>query len=410
MELEAVDLTDASLFLAERHHEVLAELRRRDPVHWHPDGGNRGGFWCITRHADVVAVNRDADTFISGRGVTIADGPEEGAGSGNEGALLPLLDAPVHTRQRRIVSRGFTARTIALLEGQLAERARVIVDAVADRGRCDFVTDIASELPLQAIAGLLGIPEEDHHRIVRWGDQLIGVDDPEFQGDVGAQLSTLAEMTAYAAELRAQRLAEPRDDLITLLTSAEVDGTALSESEFGELFLLLAIAGHETTRNSAAQGIRALAERPEQLAVLAADPSPARLARAVEEILRWACPVMHFRRTATRDIELGGRLIRQGDRVVMWYVSANRDEAVFQDPFLFDIDRHPNDHLSFGGGGPHYCIGAPLGRLELRVLLHEVVTRLPDLRLYGPPELLRSNFVAGVKHLPIRFGLPPVGR
>jgi cholest-4-en-3-one 26-monooxygenase len=404
--LEAVDLTDASLFLDERHHEVLTELRRRDPVHWHPDRGSRGGFWCITRHADVVTVNRDADTFVSGRGVTIADGPDTPDDEGRASALLPLLDAPVHTRQRRIVSRGFTARTIALLEDQLTWRARTIVDAVVDKGRCDFVTDIASELPLQAIAGLMGIPPEDHHRIVRWGDQLIGVEDPEFEGDVDAQLSTLAEMTAYAAELRAQRLVEPRDDLITHLTSAQVDGASLSESEFGELFLLLAIAGHETTRNAAAQGIRALAERPEQLAALTADPSPERLARAVEEILRWACPVMHFRRTATRDVEIGGRQIRQGDRVVMWYVSANRDEAVFEDPFRFDIDRHPNDHLSFGGGGPHYCLGAPLGRLELRVLLHEIVTRLPDLRLDGPPELLRSNFVAGVKHLPIRFGRP----
>jgi cholest-4-en-3-one 26-monooxygenase len=407
MDIEAVDLTDPSLFLTERHHEVLAELRRRDPVHWHPDSS--GGFWCVTRHADVVAVNRDAETFISGRGVTIAEAPP-GSGTKRDGALLPLLDAPVHTRQRRIISRGFSPRTIALLENQLTERAGAIVDAVIDRGRCDFVTDIASQLPMQAIADLMGIPPEDHQRIVRWGDQLIGIDDPEYQGDVGAQIATVDAMTSYAAELRAQRMIEPRDDLITHLNSAEVDGAALSESEFGELFLLLAVAGHETTRNSAAHGIRALAERPDQLAALAADPSPARLARAVEEILRWSCPVMHFRRTAVRDVEIGGRRVREGDRVVMWYVSANRDEAVFEDPFRFDIDRHPNDHVSFGGGGPHYCLGAHLGRLELRVLLREVVTRLPDLRLDGPPEILRSNFVAGIKHLPILFGPPPASR
>jgi cholest-4-en-3-one 26-monooxygenase len=406
MDLDEVDLTDPSLFREERHHEVLAELRRADPVHWHLDPRG-GGFWCLTRHAEVVAANRDTETFISGRGVTLQDAPAEGAGTG--GALLPLLDPPAHTRQRRIVSRGFTPRTIALLETHLAERARHIVDAVVDRGHGDFVTDIATELPMQAIAGLVGIPPEDHHLIVRWGNQLIGLDDPEYDGDVEVQLGTFAEMATYAAELRRQRLAEPRDDLITHLTSVEIDGTALSETEFGELFLLLTIAGHETTRNAAAHGIRALAERPDQLAALAADPSPERLGRAVEEILRWATPVMHFRRTATRDVEMAGRTIREGDRVVMWYVSANRDEAVFADPFRFDIDRYPNEHVTFGGGGPHFCIGAPLARLELRILLAEVLTRMPGIRLAGPAQLLNSTFVAGIKHLPISWNPPPAG-
>jgi cholest-4-en-3-one 26-monooxygenase len=238
----------------------------------------------------------------------------------------------------------------------------------------------------------------------------VGIDDPEYGGDADAQLGAIVEMTAYAAELRRQRLAEPRDDLITRLTSVEHDGTALTEDEFGELFLLLTIAGHETTRNAAATGVRLLAAHPDQLAALRADPSPERLGRAIEEILRWACPVMCFRRTAARDVELGGRTVRQGDRVVMWYVSANFDEAVFADPFRFDIDRHPNDHVSFGGGGPHFCIGGPLARLELRVLLHEVVTRLPDLTVDGPVELLRSTFVAGVKKLPVSWGPPSASR
>jgi cholest-4-en-3-one 26-monooxygenase len=401
MRIEDVDLTDPSLFVEERHHEALALLRRSDPVHWHLDGAG-GGFWCVTRHADVVTVNRDAETFISGRGVTLADAPDSGTGAG--GGLLPLLDPPAHTRQRRIVSRGFTPRAIAALETQLTERARRIVDAVVDRGRCDFVADVASELPMQAIADLIGIPPEDHHRIAGWGNALVGIDDPEYGGDADAQLGAIVEMTAYAADLRRRRLAEPRDDLITRLTSVEHDGTALTEDEFGELFLLLTIAGHETTRNAAATGVRLLAAHPDQLAALRADPSPERLGRAIEEILRWACPVMCFRRTASRDVELGGRSVRQGDRVVMWYVSANFDEAVFADPFRFDIGRHPNDHVSFGGGGPHFCIGGPLARLELRVLLHEVVTRLPDLTVDGPVELLRSTFVAGVKSMPVSWG------
>jgi cholest-4-en-3-one 26-monooxygenase len=401
MDLDEVDLTDPSLFLAERHHDVLAELRRNDPVHWQARPG-RPGIWHVTRHADVVAVNRDTETFISGHGVTLDDSPTDGPGGGGS-ALLPLLDPPHHTRPRRILSRGFTPRSIALLEDHLAAMARRVVDDVADRGRCDFVTDVATELPLQAIAELVGVPLEDRQRIVEWGNQLVGIDDPDHQGDLSVQLAAFTEMTEYAAGLRRQRRADPRDDLITRLTTIEVDGTTLTEQEFGELFLLLTIAGNETTRNVAAHGIRALASNPDQLAALAADPSPERLGRAVEEVLRWATPVMYFRRTATRDVELGGRRIRSGDRVVMWYVSANRDEEVFEDPFRFDVDRHPNDHVSFGGGGAHHCVGAPLGRLELRLLLHEVATRLGGLALDGPVEILRSNFVAGIKHLPVRW-------
>jgi cholest-4-en-3-one 26-monooxygenase len=402
MVLDDLDLNDPQLFADERHHAAFTELREVDPVHWQERRDGGPGFWNLTLHADVVAANRDTERFISSRGVTLAPPTDPPTEMADGGALLPILDAPVHTRQRRTISRGFTPRAVAALEAQLADRARRIVDAVAAQGRCDFVADIATVLPLAAISDLVGIPDEDHERVVRWGNQVLGFDDPEYAGGAG-QLETMVEMIDYAAELRRARMADPRDDLATRLSTTEVDGEMLSDVEFGQLFFLLAVAGNETTRNAAAHGVRALAAHPDQLAALRDDPTPTRLERAVEEVLRWSTPVLHFGRTTSCEVELGGRTIGAGERVVLWYASANRDEAVFDDPFRFDIDRHPNDHVSFGGGGPHFCLGASLARLELRVLLAEVATRLPDLTLAGPPELLRSTFVSGVKRLPVRW-------
>jgi cholest-4-en-3-one 26-monooxygenase len=300
------------------------------------------------------------------------------------------------------VSKGFSPRTLHLIEDHLAVKARTIVDSVIDRGSCDFVTDVAAELPLQAIAELVGVPEEDRRKIFGWGNAMTGIDDPEFGGDVGAATQASAQMMGYADELRRRRAADPRDDIVTLLTGAnEADG--LSDAELAVFFLLLVVAGNETTRNATSHGMRALIENPAELDKLRHDPSPERMTRAVEEILRWASPILYFRRTPTRDVELRGRTLKAGDRVVLWYASANRDAEAFADPYRFDVDRSPNDHVTFGGGGPHFCLGASLARMELRLIFTELVTRMAHISFAGDVEMLRSNFVAGIKHMPIRW-------
>lgn len=403
MKLEDVNLLDPDVFREGRHHEMFAVLRREDPVHWHPEPDGPG-FWCITRHADLVTVNRDYEVFSSAeQGVNI---PDIAPGDEMVREMMLIMDPPRHTRYRLLVNKGFTPRMVGLIEDHLRAKARAIVDAVCERGRCDFVADIASELPLQAIAELMGVPLEDRRKLFEWSNRLVGFDDPEFQGSREDGRHAAAEVYLYANQLAAQRRAEPRDDIVSRLIAAEIDGDRLSEAEFDMFFLLLAVAGNETTRNATAHGMKALIEHPDQYAALVADPGL--VDSAVEEILRWATPVLHFRRTARRDYELGGRTIRAGDKVVMWHISANRDETVFEDPFRFDIRRSPNDHIAFGGGGPHYCLGANLARMELRLIFRELVTRLPDLTLDGEVEYLRSNFIGGIKRMPVRFTPAPV--
>jgi cholest-4-en-3-one 26-monooxygenase len=400
--LEDVDLLDPDVFREGRHHEMFALLRREDPVHWHPEPDGPG-FWCITRHADLVTVNRDWEVFSSAeQGVNI---PDIAPGDEMVREMMLVMDPPRHTRYRLLVNKGFTPRMVGLLEDHLRAKARAIVDNVCERGSCDFVADIASELPLQAIAELMGVPQEDRHRLFEWSNRLVGFDDPEFQGSREDGLHAAVEVYTYANQLAARRRDDPRDDIVTRLINAEIDGDRLSEAEFDMFFLLLAVAGNETTRNATAHGMKALIEHPDQYAALVANPDL--VDSAVEEILRWATPVLHFRRTARRDYELGGRTIRAGDKVVMWHISANRDETVFEDPFRFDIRRSPNDHIAFGGGGPHFCLGANLARMELRLIFRELVTRLPDLTLDGEVEFLRSNFIGGIKRMPVRFTPSP---
>jgi cholest-4-en-3-one 26-monooxygenase len=395
------DLLSPDVFRDRRHDEVFATLRDHDPVHWHVDSAGVG-FWCITKQPDVQMISRDPETFVSGLGFTLIDiDPEDLQGMMMK-QMLPGMDRPEHTRYRRIVSKGFSPRTLHLIEDHLAIKARTIVDVVIDRGSCDFVTDVAAELPLQAIAELVGVPEEDRRKIFAWGNAMTGIDDPEFGGDVRAATEASAEMMGYADELRRRRAADPRDDIVTLLTGAnEADG--LSDAELAVFFLLLVVAGNETTRNATSHGMRALIENPTELDKLRHDPSPERMIRAVEEILRWASPILYFRRTPTRDVELRGRTLKAGDRVVLWYASANRDAEAFADPYRFDVDRSPNDHVTFGGGGPHFCLGASLARMELRLIFTELVTRMSHIRFDGDVEMLRSNFVAGIKHMPIRW-------
>jgi cholest-4-en-3-one 26-monooxygenase len=294
---------------------------------------------------------------------------------------------------------------IGLLEQYLRNRSKLIVDNVIERGSCDFVVDLASELPLQAIAEIMGVPQEDRRLIFEWSNAMIGADDPEFQGGADGAQEASASLYAYVNDLAKQRRGDPHDDIVTKLINAEVDGEQLSELEFDMFMLLLSVAGNETTRNTTAWGMWALMQHPEQYASLR-DNLDTQLNPAVEEILRWASPVYHFRRTATAPAEIHGQEIAAGDKVVMWYISANRDESVFDDPFRFDITRDPNPHIAFGGGGPHFCLGAQLARMEIQVLFEELVKRAPRIEALGPPDRLRSNFIGGIKHLPVRFHAP----
>ncbi len=327
---------------------MFARLRTEDPVHWY-DNGDDHGYWCLTKHADVQMANRDTDTFTVTEGFTLIDVADDPLIATMMGEMLPGMDGERHSRYRRIVNRGFTPKTLRLIEDHLRLKAKVIVDHVIDNGRADFVDEIAAELPLQAICELVGVPDEDRRKIFAWGNAMTGIDDPNI-GDMDAGMAASADLMVYADALRAQRETDPKDDIITKLTQAAAGEEGLSDAELGMFFILLVVAGNETTRNATAHGMRALLEHREHFEKLRADPSPERIERAVEEILRWASPILHFRRTATRDVELRGKTIKAGDWVVLWYVSANRDEDAFADPFTFDVDRTPNDHVTFGGG------------------------------------------------------------
>jgi len=396
-----LDLLDLDMFQRGEQDEVFARLRREAPVSWqeHPHGR---GFWSVVQHGDVVTVNRDATLFSSELGSISLLGPDERAnavGVDTRGAMMIATDPPRHTRYRRLVNSGFTPRTMKAIEQSLAGRATNIIDLVIERGSCDFVTDVAAELPLQAIADIMGVPQEDRGRLFDWSNRMVGLDDPEYASTDGTVAS--AELYAYVNDLARQRRGDPRDDIVTALVNAEIEGDSLSEVEFDMFMLLLTLAGNETTRNSTSWGMWALIENPEQYALLRDRPDL--IDSAVEEILRWASPVLHFRRTATADTELHGQRIAKGDKVVMWHISANRDERVFAEPFRFDITRTPNNHVAFGGGGPHHCLGAYLARMQLRLMIGEIVARIPDMELAAKPELLRSNVLRGVKHMPVVF-------
>jgi len=410
MQLSDVNLLDRDKFTAGPPHDWFTWLRQNAPVfrHAEPDGGP--GFWVITKYDDVVAVNRNAKTFSSDqrRGGVVGleempiDAGNPFAAAEDAPALMLTLDPPEHTRYRKLVNKGFTPRMINALEVQIRETTARIVDEAVAKGETDFVLDVAAELPLQVIADLLGVPQEDRHNLFTWSNQMIaGGDDPEYvvaEEDLGG---AYVGMFMFAQQLAEQRKAEPKDDIVTTLLNAEVDGHSLSEMDFNMFFLLLAVAGNETTRNALSHGMNAFLEHPDEYRSLVDDPSLVN--SATEEVLRWASPVMYFRRNATEDIELHGQQIKEGDKVSIWYASANRDEDHFEDPFRFDIRRTPNDHIAFGGGGPHFCLGASLARMEIRVLLEELTARAPKIRALGPPDRLRSNFIGGIKHLPVEL-------
>ena len=369
MKLADVDLTDLDRFQRDEHHEMFAVLRAEDPVHWTPETDGPG-FWSITKHADVQTVNRDAETFSAeAGGITLLEPSQIEEGMDMRGKIMVMTDPPRHTRYRLLVNKGFTPRMIGLLESHLAYRAELIVDSVIERGECEFVTDLAAELPLQGIAEIMGVPQQDRHLIFDWSNRMVGADDPEYNkdGENGNDaIEAAAELYMFANALGDARRNDPRDDIVTKLINAEIDGDKLSDEEFELFILLLAVAGNETTRNATAHGMHAFMSFPDEFDKLKAHPEL--LPSAVEEVLRWSSPVLYFRRQATADFELRGTQIKAGDKIAMWHVSANRDEEVFEDPFRFDITRSPNDHVDFGGGGAHFCLGANLARLELRLL------------------------------------------
>ncbi|GAA3980966.1 cytochrome P450 [Actinomadura viridis] len=398
--LPGIDLVDPDVY--ERGgvpHERLTLLRERAPVYRHPGAPERGEppFWAVTRHEDVVHVSRHPEIYSSYERLALYDEPAPG-----QLALQRLMmlnqDPPEHTRKRSIVNRGFTPRAIGALEDHVRDICRELVGEVA--AEADFVRDIAAPLPLYVICELLGAPVEDRDKIFHWSNTLIGGTDPELQSSPEAGEAAAAELYAYAAELAERRRAEPRDDIITRLLQPDADGNELTGNEFELFVMLLSVAGNETTRNAASGGMLALLEHPAQWERLRADPSlvPA----AVDEIVRWVTPVNLFRRTAVRDTELGGVPIAAGDKVVVFYSSANRDERVFDDPFTFDVGRTPNPHIGFGGGGPHFCLGAHLARLELSVLFETLLDTLPNIELIGNVRRLRSSFINGIKGMPVR--------
>ncbi|MET1002572.1 MAG: cytochrome P450 [Acidimicrobiia bacterium] len=407
-QLSDINLLDRDVFTQGVPHEWFTYLRNNEPVYFHPEPGGPG-FWVITKHADVITVGRDGATFSSDQkrgGVVGLEGRAEDYGGFEQGGNLMLtMDPPEHTRYRKLVNRGFTPRRMRMLEPHIRELANRIIDDVIERGECDFVVDVAAELPLQVIAEMIGVPHEDRHKLFEWSNRMIGSEDPEYIVSAEEVQTAQIEMFMYANSLMQQRREEPRDDIMTALLNAEVDGDTLSEMDFNLFFLLLAVAGNETTRNSISHGIRAFCDYPDQYKLLVEDPSRAQL--AAEEVVRWASPVMYFRRNVTKDTEIRGQAIKAGDKVSMWYISANRDEEVFDDPFAFDITRDPNEHVGFGGGGPHHCLGSNLARMEIYILLEEMARRIPTLELAGDVPPLRSNFIAGIKHMPVKF---PTGK
>ena len=410
MELAAIDLVDLDRFAAGFPHEMFTVLRERAPVWWHPPhpkapGGE--GFWVVTRHADVLAVLRDAATFSSeggpgraGGGTTLDDLPR-GMGPG---VMLNMMDPPRHDAIRLLVNKGFKPSTIAKLAIELRQRTRAIFDEVLPRGRFDFLRDVAAELPLQVTASLFGVPQADRHRIFEWTTAFVDYADRDLGGSSERLREAASGMSAYLAALVARKRREPGDEMLSLIVHAEIPddtGTVrrLTDAEIVPFLTLLLVAGSETTRNAIAGGLLALIEHPGELARLRArrDLVPS----AVEEILRWTSPTAYNRRTATRDAALGGATIRAGEKVTHWYPSANRDAAVFADPFRFDVSRAPNPHLAFGNG-VHHCLGASLARTEIAVVLDEILARGLGFELDGAVEWARSNKHTGMRHLPLR--------
>nr|WP_181718974.1 cytochrome P450 [Nocardia gipuzkoensis] len=405
---DGFDVTDPDIYAERVPVEEFAELRRTAPIWWNPQspdvsGFHDDGFWVVSKHADVKEVSRRSDVFSSFENTAIPRFNDDIDREQIELQRIVLLnmDAPEHTKLRKIISRGFTPRAINGLRAELSARAESIVKAAAEAGSGDFVTQIACELPLQAIAELIGVPQEDRMKVFSWSNDMTGYDDPESTAD---PVAASAEILGYAYQMAASRKQCPADDIVTTLIEADVDGDKLTEEEFGFFVIMLAVAGNETTRNAISHGMIAFLENPDQWELFKTE----RPATAADEIIRWATPVTSFQRTALEDTELGGVQIKKGQRVVMLYRAANFDEDVFDQPEKFDIMRKDNPHLAFGGTGAHFCIGANLARLEIDLIFNAIADHLPDITKIADPKRLRSGWLNGIKEFPVDYKTCPV--
>jgi cytochrome P450 len=404
------DLTDLDTWAREVPYEQFARLRTEAPVAWSPEPAGGPGFWSVVRYDEIVAASRDTRTFSSSRGVSFEEPTDD-----DMEARRTIIDTdpPAHTKLRKILSGGFTQRAVAVYQHFVETLTEHVLDAGLTSGPFDFVDAVAKEVPIRVLARIMGLPADDLPLFIDLGDRLIANTDPEVTDVVWGRDDTDAYRrfpfrSPYGKQLwdlgRAivrDRLTAPGDDLLSTLLRAEVDGERLSETDLDNFFSIMVVAGNETTRIAIAQGVLAFCEHPEQWDRLRADP--ALLEPATEEVLRWTCPTHFMRRTATADTQLGPATIRAGDKVVLWYVSGNRDESEFADPDTFDIARSPNRHLSFGRGGPHLCLGAHLARLEIRVVLAALARRVAAFELAGQPRRIRSNFTNGLRQLPVRI-------
>ena len=420
-----INLNDAELFETEQAPDLLSVLRSQDPVHWSEGGEQWNGFWSLTKYDDVLFVSRNPETFISSKGIVGAglrpeaiaelmrSDPAVAAQAAGGNASIITMDPPRHVKMRRLVNKGFTPRAVNAMEPEIRRVTNDILDTIAGKGECDFVLDVSSQLPLAVICGMMGINREDWPLMFELTNKVLGSGDPEYQTDVpeeqrgtmeAARLTGMTgrmKMIEFFARTLEERRAHPReDDLVSILLESEVDGEKLTEGDILAFCFLLILAGNETTRNGISGGLVALSQHPQERQRLLDDMSL--MDGAVEEILRWTSPLHHMARTATADVEIRGKQIKAGDRVLMWYPSVNRDEEYFPDPYRFDITRAPNEHLAFGIG-EHFCLGAGFARKELRVMFEELYRRFPDIDLAGPPERLRSNFINGIKHMPVRY-------
>jgi methyl-branched lipid omega-hydroxylase len=385
---------------------AFATLRREEPISWQPsfvlEAQPGEGHWALTRHEDVFHASRHPEIFSSSLGITIGDQTPELAEY--FGSMI-AMDDPRHTRLRNIVRSAFTPRVLARIEDSVRDRARRLVTAmVADHpdGRAELVTELAGPLPLQVICDMMGIPEDDHQQVFQWTNVILGFGDPDISTDFDEFVGVAMDIGAYATALADDRRANPGDDLTTSLVQAELDGERLTSGEVASFFILLVVAGNETTRNAISHGVLALSRYPEQRDDWwnhYDEVAPT----AVEEIVRWASPVAYMRRTVTRDTELSGVRMSAGEKVTLWYGSANRDETKFVDPWTFDVRRHPNPHVGFGGGGAHFCLGANLARREITVIFEELHRRIPDIGATEEPDRLQSAFIHGIKRLPVAW-------
>lgn len=388
----------------------LAELRAAGPTFFPtqlppdsllPDQGR--GVWAITRHADILHVSKDPTTFSSADGITVLDAPQEF--TEYFGSMI-AMDDPRHARLRRIVSAGFTPRMLARLEDSVQVLASEIVDEVAVRGECDFVVDVAARLPLRIVCDLMGIPAAEHEFVFDRTNTILGASDPEYMPEAADVLTALltagGELAALMSEVAESKRGGDGQDLTSMLVNADLEDDQLTHADLASFFILLVVAGNETTRNAISWGLQYLTDHPDQRRIWQDDVEGVSR-RAVEEIVRLASPVTYMRRTARHDTTIGDAEILAGDKVCMFYLAANRDESVFEDPLRFDVRRDPNPHVGFGGPGPHFCLGAHLARREITVMFTELFRRLPDIEASGPPELLRASFIHGIKHLPCSF-------